>query len=156
MGSSIQLASLALIAAISSTSVAADPEWMKAVGEALGKTGTSTPDGVYRVGLPRSDLKVTLDGVEINPALALGSWLAFRMTGDQGMLMGDLVLLTGEVAPGRGFRARRSIPRTSNVVLRTSYLGRLRPRYRKQSFDRSRSQRACGRCMTRRGQPANA
>ena len=57
------------------------------------------PGGVYRVGLPRGDLKVTLDGVEIKPALALGSWVAFRKMGKQGMVMGDLVLLTSEVTP---------------------------------------------------------
>src|SRR5437667_4658485 len=54
---------------------------------------------IYRVCLPRSDLKVTLDGVEIKPALALGSWLAFRKSGNQGMVMGDVVLLVSEVTP---------------------------------------------------------
>ena len=49
------------------------------------------PGGVYRVGLPRGDLKVTLDGVELKPALALGSWLAFLKTGGQAIVMGDLV-----------------------------------------------------------------
>jgi hypothetical protein len=58
-----------------------------AVGKALGKTGAVQAGGVYRVGLPRSDLKVTLDGVQIKPALALGSWLAFRDIGDQTMVM---------------------------------------------------------------------
>jgi hypothetical protein len=72
MRSWIPFAALALIA-MSSSPVAADPEWMNAVGQALGKHGTSMPGGVYRVGLPRSDLKVALDGVEIKPALALRS-----------------------------------------------------------------------------------
>lgn len=57
------------------------------------------PGGVYRVGLARTDLKVTLDGVEIKPALALGSWLAFARMGNQGVVMGDLVLLATEVNP---------------------------------------------------------
>jgi hypothetical protein len=57
------------------------------------------PGGVYRVGLPRSDLKVTLDGVDVKPALALGSWLAFQRIGDQAMVMGDLVLIAEEVSP---------------------------------------------------------
>jgi hypothetical protein len=94
---SSRIAALAFAAAMSSTALAADPEWMKSVGEALGKSGAAMPGGIYRVGLPRSDLKVTLDGVEIKPALALGSWLAFRKSGDQGMVMGDLVLLPSEV-----------------------------------------------------------
>jgi hypothetical protein len=42
------------------------------------------PGGVYRVGLPRSDLHVTLDGVEVKPALALG-WLGFGKTGNAGI-----------------------------------------------------------------------
>jgi hypothetical protein len=58
------------------------------------------PGGVYRVGLPRSDLKVTLDGAEVKPALALGSWLAFQNIGEhQAMVMGDLVLTAEEVSP---------------------------------------------------------
>jgi hypothetical protein len=70
-----------------------------AVGRALGKEGSVQAGGVYRVGLPRSDLKVTLDGVPIRPALALGSWLAFRDMGDHAMVMGDLVLTHDEVNP---------------------------------------------------------
>jgi hypothetical protein len=99
MLSTLRIAALAFAAAISTTAIAADPDWMKSVGEALGKTGTAMPGGIYRVGLPRSDLKVTLDGVEIKPALALGSWLAFRKNGSEGMVMGDLVLVVGEVTP---------------------------------------------------------
>jgi Domain of Unknown Function (DUF1259) len=57
----------------------ADPDW-KAVGAALGKDGVVQPGGVYRVGLPRSDLKVVLDGVELKPAFALGSWRGEDLT----------------------------------------------------------------------------
>jgi hypothetical protein len=57
------------------------------------------PGGIYRVGLPRTDLKVMLDGVELKAGFALGSWLAFEKMGDQGMVMGDLVLTMDEVAP---------------------------------------------------------
>jgi hypothetical protein len=68
----------------------ADPDW-KAVAQALGKEGSVMPGGIYRVGLPRSDLKVRLDGVEIKPALALGTWLAFQRMGDKdAMVMGGL------------------------------------------------------------------
>ena len=65
----------------------------------LGRPGTEQPGGVWRVSLPRTDLKVTLDGVEIRPSFALGSWLAFHPHGRELMVMGDLVLLEGEVAP---------------------------------------------------------
>lgn len=70
-----------------------------AVGKALGRTGAVQAAGVYRVGLPRSDLKVTLDGVPIKPGFALGGWVAFRDVGDQAMVMGDLVLTQAEVNP---------------------------------------------------------
>jgi hypothetical protein len=79
--------------------VHADPDWT-AVGRALGKEGAVVPGGIYRVGLPRSDLKVRLDGVELEPALALGSWLAFQPMGDkEAAVMGDLVLTADEVNP---------------------------------------------------------
>src|SRR6266487_6658129 len=70
-------------------SAAAD--W-KAVEQALGKAGAMQPGDVYKVSLPRSDLKVTVGGVELKPALALGSWVAFKKTGDMTTVMGDLVL----------------------------------------------------------------
>jgi hypothetical protein len=79
---------------------AADKDWQQQVGEALGKPGQEMPGGVYRVGLPRTDLHVKLDGVEIKPALALGSWLGFRrVSGQDAMVMGDLVLTEDEVSP---------------------------------------------------------
>ena len=74
-------------------------DWTK-VGEALGKTGEVQAGGIYRVSLPRTDLHVTLGGVAIKPALALGSWVGFEPTGsNQVTAMGDLVLLEKEVGP---------------------------------------------------------
>ena len=74
------------------------PDW-KAVEQALGKAGSIQPGDVYKVSLPRSDLKVTIGGVELKPALALGSWLAFKKAGDMTIVMGDLVLTEDEVTP---------------------------------------------------------
>ena len=93
-----KLALVALLAGAPVLAVAAD-DWQTQVGQALGKTGATAPGGIYRVGLPRTDLKVTLDGVELKPGFALGSWLAFEKMGDQGMVMGDLVLTMDEVVP---------------------------------------------------------
>src|ERR1700745_2339450 len=93
-----ELAFAALLAGAPGLAVAAD-DWQGQVGEALGKSAAAAPGGIYRVGLPRTDLKVTLDGVELKPGFALGSWLAFEKMGDQGMVMGDLVLTMDEVAP---------------------------------------------------------
>ena len=77
---------------------AAGGDW-DAVAKAIGRPGTELPGGVYRVGIARSDLTVTLDGVQIKPALALGSYLAFQKSGKEAMVMGDLVLLQEEVNP---------------------------------------------------------
>jgi hypothetical protein len=74
-------------------------DWQARVGEALGKPGTAASGGIYRVALPRTDLKVTLDSVELKPGFALGGWLAFEKMGEQGMVMGDLVLTETEVNP---------------------------------------------------------
>ena len=72
-----KLALVALLAGAPGLAVAAD-DWQTQVGQALGKTGATAPGGIYRVGLPRTDLKVTLDGVELKPGFALGGWLAFE------------------------------------------------------------------------------
>ena len=79
--------------------VAQEAPWMGQVAQALGKKGSAMPGGVYRVGLARSDVHATLDGVELKPAFALGSWLAFTNSGGHGAVMGDLVLLATEVNP---------------------------------------------------------
>src|SRR5438128_2260836 len=77
---------------------AAATDW-KPVEQALGKAGAMQPGDVYKVSLPRSDLKVTVAGVELKPALALGSWVAFKKAGDMTTVMGDLVLTEDEVTP---------------------------------------------------------
>src|SRR5438046_5387398 len=77
---------------------AATADW-KPVEQALGKAGSMQPGDIYKVSLPRSDLKVTVGGVELKPALALGSWVAFNKSGDMTMVMGDLVLTQDEVTP---------------------------------------------------------
>ncbi|MER9757498.1 DUF1259 domain-containing protein [Mesorhizobium sp. M0166] len=77
---------------------AAAPDWQM-VAKTFGKSGTEMPDGVYRVGLPRTDLKVSLDGVALKPGFALGGWVAFEPMGNQAMVMGDIVLTQDEVNP---------------------------------------------------------
>lgn len=74
-----------------------DVDW-KQVDDVLGRTATVTQD-VHRYGFPRTDLNVTLDGVAIKPAFALGGWVAFKPMGKQAMVMGDLVLIESEVNP---------------------------------------------------------
>jgi hypothetical protein len=92
---------LALVTLLAATmpalAQAAEIDWKK-VDAALGKSAVVSGE-VHRYGLPRSDLKVTLDGVAIRPTLALGGWVAFAPMGGEAMVMGDLVLLEGEIAP---------------------------------------------------------
>jgi hypothetical protein len=75
---------------------AAAPDW-KAVEQALGKSGQLQEGDVFRVGMPRTDLSVTVKGVPVKAAFALGSYAAFTQVGDHAMVMGDLVLLDQEV-----------------------------------------------------------
>jgi Domain of Unknown Function (DUF1259) len=90
---------LTLVAAMAfpTLAIAANFDWKK-VDAALGKTGIVSGE-VHRYGIPRSDLHVTLDGVAIKPALALGGWVAFAPMHGEAMVMGDLVLLETEITP---------------------------------------------------------
>src|SRR5882724_178284 len=57
-------------------------------------------ENVYKVSLPRTDLKISVDKWEMPPFMGLTSWAAF-MPGMKGgaMVMGDLVLMQDEVNP---------------------------------------------------------
>jgi biotin operon repressor len=89
-----------LIAAIglATPTFAAEPDWNQ-VAQALGKSGNVQAGGVYRVGFPRTDLNVSLDGLALRAGFALGGWVAFQPMGAEAMVMGDLVLTQDEVAP---------------------------------------------------------
>jgi hypothetical protein len=103
------------------SAVAADVDWGK-VDQAIGRKGAAQPGGVYKYGLPRTDLKITVDGVAIKPSLALGSWLAFEPGGDGAMVMGDLVLTDTEIGPvmKRLIDSGFEITAIHNHLLRTS------------------------------------
>jgi hypothetical protein len=98
MRAAISLTTISLITGLCGPSFAAQADW-QAVEKALGVAGAMQPGEVYKISLPRSDLEVTADGVAVKPALALGSWLAFKQAGDKTMVMGDLVLTDAEVNP---------------------------------------------------------
>jgi Domain of Unknown Function (DUF1259) len=72
-------------------------DW-QTVDEALGRK-PAVSGNVHRYSFARSDLTVTLDGVTIKPALALGGWVAFQPMHGEAMVMGDLVLLESEINP---------------------------------------------------------
>jgi hypothetical protein len=92
----------AVIAAVCGAAVAnaqGTPDW-SAADRALGRSGAAQAGGVHKISFPRSALTVKLNETQLRPALALGSWIAFKRTSDgQSMAMGDLVLTEDEV-PG--------------------------------------------------------
>ena len=118
--SSPLFAALAALA-LSASAAAADPDWSK-VDQAVGKKGSAQPGGVYKYGLPRTDLKVMVDGVAIKAPFALGSWVAFMPAGDGTMVMGDLVLTDTEISPvmKRLIDGGMEITAIHNHLLRTS------------------------------------
>jgi len=115
----------ALASTLPSAAIAAPAaSWEAAVASALGRSGTEMPGGVYRVGLPRSDLHVVVDGVTLKAGFALGGWLAFAShgSGNDVMVMGDLVLTDEEVAPvmRRLLRGGLEVTALHNHLLRES------------------------------------
>jgi hypothetical protein len=88
---------LAAAITMSSGAAAQEIDWKK-IDDALGRSAAVTAD-VHRYGFPRTDLSITLDGVAIKPALALGGWTAFKPAHGGAMMMGDLVLLESEITP---------------------------------------------------------
>jgi hypothetical protein len=72
-------------------------DWDK-IDTTLGRKAAVTGD-IHRYGFARTDLNVTLDGVTIKPALALGGWVVFKPMHGGAMVMGDLVLLETEINP---------------------------------------------------------
>src|SRR5947208_14382602 len=92
----IVLLGLVVIVSTPAMASAADPDW-KGVEQALGKSGQIQPGDVFRIGMPRTDLAVTVQGIPVKAGFALGSYAAFKQAGDQAMGMGDLVLLDQEL-----------------------------------------------------------
>jgi hypothetical protein len=90
---------LFLTTAFAASASAQDIDWQK-VDDAFGRKPAVSGD-VHRYGFPRTDMTVTLDGVAIKPALALGGWVAFKPMHGEAMVMRDLVLLETEINPTR-------------------------------------------------------
>lgn len=71
----------------------------KMVSKASGAEANSAEDGVVRIGWPRDDVAVTVDGMRLDPPAGLGSWAAFKPTGNGAMVMGDTIVFEDEIAP---------------------------------------------------------
>ena len=81
------------------TKASASVDW-KDVDSAMGRAGQDQPDGTHKYSLPRKDLNVTLNGVQIKAGLALGSWVAFKSVANgNSMVMGDIVLTENDLGP---------------------------------------------------------
>ncbi len=59
-------------------------------------------ESVYKVGFPRSDLKLNISGVEMAPAMGLGVWAGFKVYEEMAMVMGDTVMTEDQVNPVMG------------------------------------------------------
>src|SRR5215831_2438647 len=90
-----------LAAGLTFTLASAPAEHLDAdkIATASGAKTTVTPDGVVRIGWPRSDVKVQVDGVPLHPFAGLGSWAAFTAAPHGAMVMGDTVVFQDEVTP---------------------------------------------------------
>ncbi len=95
---SVQLLTTCAVALSIATAINAQEIDWKKVDATLGRTATVSGE-VHRWGFPRSDLQVTVDGVTLKPALALGGWAAFMPMRGEAVVMGDLVLLETEINP---------------------------------------------------------
>jgi hypothetical protein len=69
------------------------------IGAAAGAKATVSADGVVRLGWPRSDVTVQVDGLPLKPFAGLGSWAAFTAAPHGAMVMGDTVVFQDEVTP---------------------------------------------------------
>jgi hypothetical protein len=90
-----------LAAGLRFTSASGPEEHLDAekIAAASGAKTTVTPDGVVRIGWPRNDVKVQVDGVQLQPFAGLGSWAAFTKAPHGAMVMGDTVVFQDEVTP---------------------------------------------------------
>ena len=93
----VHVLAICVMATFGTAANAQEIDWKK-VDEAIGRSAAVAGD-VHRYGFPRTDLQVTVDGVNIRPTFALGGWAAFKPMHDGAMVMGDLVLLETEINP---------------------------------------------------------
>src|SRR3954469_19501187 len=90
----VWMAALSMVASIAAQDMPAN---YQAVLATLAKKG-DFKDGVLKVNVPRSDLRVTIAGRPAPTPFGFGGWIALtKGEGGQDVLMGDLVLTEDEV-----------------------------------------------------------
>src|SRR4051812_46737410 len=96
----LHMVPLLLILAYAATAAAQDlPADYAGVLKTLNRQG-DYKDAVLKVNIPRSDLKVSVDGVATPTPFGFGGWIAMtKGTGGLDVMMGDLVLTENEVNP---------------------------------------------------------
>src|SRR5260370_3357285 len=107
----VSVLAICAMATIGSAASAQEVDWKK-VDEAIGRSAAVVSGDVHRYGFPRSDLNVTLAGVTIRPAFALGGWTAFKPAHGGAMVMGAPVLPDPQRTP-------RLATRTPNHICAT-------------------------------------
>ena len=68
------------------------------LAEMVGAQGEQS-GAVYKITLPRSDLKVVEMGATINARMGLNTWAAFTGTDDKAAIAGDVAMLESELTP---------------------------------------------------------
>src|ERR671929_560186 len=70
------------------------------IEQITGMKGTyNEKENVFKVTMPRNDVKVSVDGWTMPPFMGLGPWAAFTPYHGGAMVMGDMVLFQDEVNP---------------------------------------------------------
>jgi Domain of Unknown Function (DUF1259) len=85
------------VSSVASAAPALDSAQIEQFTGAKGKLDEK--EGVFKVSVPRSDLKVTAAGVHLTPPMGLTTWAAFTRAGAHTMVMGDLCLTEDQVNP---------------------------------------------------------
>ena len=94
------LAALIAGAMLGAPAFAANPLDTARIEALTGLKGTfNKEEGVFKVTLPRTDIKPDVAGVKLVPAQGLGAWVAFQRAAEHVMVMGDIVMRESEVNP---------------------------------------------------------
>lgn len=97
----VLIGTIALIIGSPATAQAPTPIDTAKIEAMSGLKGTLIADeNVFKIGKPRTDVKIQVDGWPMPPFMGLGSWAAFTpVLGGKVMMMGDTVVFEDEVNP---------------------------------------------------------
>ena len=90
---------LVLFTLLTGATAQAAPFDLEAISQAADTKVSMTEDGAARITWPRTDVKVTVDGLALPPFAGLTSWAALTPAPGGMLLMGDTVVFEDEVNP---------------------------------------------------------